>query len=156
MKAHILPILFLAILATTSYRALALAGTLDRPSIAFPQSIDPHWRDSVTEALATEGAQFLDGRFINATTTLRYGGSTDALSRFLDRLARCSGLRLRIRFDRALDANWTVNHNAWGDPLALEVRIHPDPAHINLPDLVLPEIVGSAAAKQPDRFLKSP
>jgi hypothetical protein len=156
MTTRILLILLLALLTGTSHRALALAGTLDRPSIAFPQSIDPRWRDSVTEALATEGAQFLDGRFINAATTLRYGGSTDALSRFLERLARCSGLRLRIRFDRALDAKWTVHHNAWGDSMALEVRINPDPAAINLHDLVLPEIVGSAAAKEPDRFLKAP
>lgn len=156
MKPFITLFALLAILAAAAPNALALAGTLDRPSIAFPQSVDPHWRDSVTEALATEGAQFLDGRFINAATTLRYAGNTGALNLFLDRLARCSGLRLRIRFDRALDANWTVHHNAWGDSMALEVHINPDPAHINLPDLVLPEIVGSAAAKEPDRFLKTP
>jgi hypothetical protein len=154
MTTRILLILFLALLTATAHRALALAGTLDRPSIAFPQSVEDGWRESVTRALETEGARFLDGNFINANTTLRYGGNTDSLSRFLDRLARCNGLKLRIRFDSKLDAVWTVQHNAWIDSTAFEVRISPD--SIQLAELVLPEIVGSSASKQPAPFLKTP
>lgn len=150
MKHHIALIPLLAILVSATPSALSLSGTLDRPSIAFPHSIDPNWRDSVNKALATEGTRFLDGRFINATTILRYGGSTDALSLFLDRLARCSEIRLRIRFDQTLDTNWSVHHNAWVDPMAFEIRIDPHSPHINMPGLVLPEIIGNPAGKDSD------
>lgn len=154
MNPHFILIALLAMLVGAAPSALALAGKLDRPSIAFPQSVDAGWREGVTQALETEGARFLDGRFINAATTLRYGGSTDALSRFLDRLARCNGLKLRIRFDSSLDAVWTVQHNAWIDSTAFEVRISPD--SIQLAELLLPEIVGSSTSKQPAPFLRTP
>jgi hypothetical protein len=144
----ILVALCLAALAFTggTFRALALAGELERPSLALPETIDATWREAVMKVLNANPDDFRGGRFINSSTTLRYAGDTDALNRFLAGLAKPPGTRLQVTFSRTVEHSWTVQHNGWGDARRFEIAVSLDASRIDLSRLVLPEIVGAAGA----------
>lgn len=123
-------------------RALALAGDLERPSIALPESTDQGWRDAVMQVLNERSAEYLGGRFINANTTLRYGGNSEPLSRFLAGLAKCPGTRIVITFTKDADAHWVVQHYGGADARRFHIRIRTGTAGLPLEELRLPDIVG--------------
>jgi len=125
---------------------LALAGDLERPSIAFPETTEPGWRDAVMKVLNQESAAYQGGRFINASTTLRYGGDAKALSQFLAGLAKCPGARIAITFSDAADANWIVEHSAWIEARRFNIRIRTGKDGLPLDGLRLPDIIGASEA----------
>ena len=73
-------------------------------------------------------------------TSLRYRGETSALNRFLDELAKCLDVTMRVSFTAALDheTDWRVFH----EPNAHRFRIEIDhqSERIDLEKLVIPEI----------------
>ncbi len=125
-----------------SVRLWALAGTLDRPSLALPATADPELRARVMRVLAESAETYLGGRFIHAVTTLRYGGDVGALNRFLAGLAGCPGVRLRISLVRDLEADWVLQHNGWGNAFELNVQVHLGSTRIRLEELQIPGITG--------------
>ena len=139
---RVLAAAFVWFLAGT-HPVFALAGTLDRPSLAFPSSVDPAWRESVMKVLNERPADFAGGGFINALTTLRYQGSAESLNAFLAGLAGCANLRIQIRFASNLDCTWKLEHNGWADPLDLQVTLHLGPGGIPPEALQIPVIRGS-------------
>jgi hypothetical protein len=104
------------VLASASVRVYALAGDLDHPSIALPANAPAELHGQRIRILGDNDAKFLRGHFVNAHTTLEYGGSTEALNRMLAKLAECGGIQIKVRFVRTADGPaWTLDHNAWGD-----------------------------------------
>lgn len=131
-------------------RVLALAGDLVSPSLSFPESIDAAWRESALRVVHEPAARFLGGHFVNASTTLRYGGDTAALNQFLAALAAIPGARLEIRFTRELPGHWTMEHDAWGDARRFRITLNVSAEAVRLEDLKLPEIVGEQPASGPE------
>ena len=144
------PILWagIALLAVgASFRVLAMAGELQKPSLAFPAEIRPETRERLLTIISDPACKFLRGTFINANTTLDYGGPTEALNHLLERLAACDGICVHVTFtggtDAAFtgtaDASWTLRHSGWGAPNRIEVQVNPASGHIQLARLEIPE-----------------
>ncbi|MBL9172502.1 MAG: hypothetical protein JNL10_03110 [Verrucomicrobiales bacterium] len=126
-----------------AHRVLALAGTLNRPSVALPESLGPGWRTQLMKVLEAPDAKFLGGQFINAVTTLRYGGDTGALNQFLAGLAECPEVQIRVQLVRDLDSEWVLQHNGWSDGREFLLRVALDSGRIRLEDVQWPVIRGS-------------
>lgn len=133
----LLAVLGAGILAWT-FRVWGLAGTLDRPSLALPESLEADWRAPLMKVLEAPEAEFLGGQFINAVSTLRYGGNTGALNRFLAGLAECPEARIRVQFVRDLDSAWRLQHNGWSDGREFLVQVALGSDRIHLEELQLP------------------
>ncbi len=134
-----LAIAFAIVLGTE--RVHGLAGTLDHPSISFLQDEKELQRDEVMKALNMEGARFLGGQFVNAFTTLRYGGDTAALNRFIEKLADCRGAKVVIAYHGKLineTATWLVQHMAWGNPRQFVISIYKESPRFDASLLKLP------------------
>ncbi len=121
----------------------ALAGTLERPSLAFPAAVDPAWQAAVIKVLNERPAEFIGGDFINASTTLRYKGPVESLNRFLAGLAGCAELRIHLRFSPDLDCTWKLEHNGWSDAKDVYVTVHIGNGGLPLDGLQVPVIRGS-------------
>ena len=132
-------------------RVLGMAGDLDRPSLAFPTETPKALQSQILVALNAREAAFLRGRFINADTTLAYGGDTDALSVMLAQLAGCEGIRVKVSFVRVPGGeSWTIRHNAWADATHIAVRVNVAAEKVDLLKLDLPAVgakPGGEAAK---------
>ena len=119
-------------------KAYALAGDLKSPSLAFPTDMAEGLRTRIVEALNDRSARFLEGRFVNANTTLVYGGDTDGLAAMLARLVKCDGFRVNVSFFRGpVGHSWTLNHDAWREPGTIEIRVNLDATEIDLGKLEL-------------------
>ena len=101
-------------------------------------------------------AKFLGGQFINAVTTLRYGGDTGALNQFLAGLAECSEARIRVQFVRDLDSAWRLQHNGWSDGREFLVQIGLGSDRIHLEEIQWPLIRGGRPDAVPRAQRKSP
>lgn len=103
----------------------AMAGDLKRPSLAFPENTPAALRTQLLAALEAEECKFMDGHFINANTTLRYGGSTESLNRLLARLSECEGIQINVTFtNEPGGAAWTITHNGWADADQIGVQVN--------------------------------
>ena len=71
------------VFASANVRVYALAGDLDHPSLALPANAPAELHSRLIRILDDKDAKFLRGHFVNAHTTLEYGGSTDALNQML-------------------------------------------------------------------------
>lgn len=154
-RGLLLAFLGVGILAGT-HRVLALAGTLDRPSLALPEALGRDWRTQLMKVLEAPGAKFLGGQFINAVTTLRYGGDTGALNQFLAGLAECPEARIQVQFVRNLDSAWVLQHNGWSDGREFLVRVALDSDRVRLEEIQWPIIRGSRPDAVPRTQEKSP
>lgn len=114
---------FLILAATLS--ALGMAGDLKIPSLTMPSDTPPELHTKLISALSHKDCHFLDGRFINASTTLHYGGSAASLSGLIKQLASCEAMRVRVSFVRdTAGPCWTVKHNAWANPNDIFIQIN--------------------------------
>jgi hypothetical protein len=137
-----------ALLLGIAVKVQPMGGDLRHPSLALPADAPTELRTRLMVILAEEDAKFLGGHFINAHTTLEYGGSTQALNRMVSKLAECGGVKVQLRFTNAVDGPaWSVDHNAWTDPYHLEVGINLGAASIKAGDLSLPVLGKPGPAK---------
>jgi hypothetical protein len=147
--------------------AWALAGRLDKPSIVIPTTGDGELRQqdpvctAMHKVLSDHAKQFVSGSFINAHSTMEFGGSTADLNALLKDLAGVEGAKLQIRFakssddparmqlddvDGPLPYQWRIHHSAWvGDPQSLSITVYLGDGKIQAEDVELPTILG----KQP-------
>jgi hypothetical protein len=134
------------------FRALALAGDLDRPSLGFPESIAPGVRERIMQVLSEEPSEFQGGEFVNARTTLRYVGGGPSLNRFLAGLAACPDLQLRIAFRKHPgEVAWTLEHDGWTAPQRFSNLVNLDCKALRLDEVLIPEIRTSVATATPGR-----
>lgn len=116
-----------------------MAGDLAHPSIALPEATPKAVREQIGNALSDAECKFLEGNFINAHTTLQYGGGTDSLNRMLSQLSACDYFRITVRFiKQESGVAWTVNHNAWANNEDLEVQVNLASQGIQLEKLDIP------------------
>jgi hypothetical protein len=109
----------------SNFQVHAMAGDLNHPSIALPADAPQKFREQIMAILNDKDCKFLGGHFINANTTLQYGGSAEALSRMLAQLAECDGIRVQVTFVKKPGGEvWTLNHNAWADPGHIAVQVN--------------------------------
>ncbi|HTL56846.1 MAG TPA: hypothetical protein VL361_14290 [Candidatus Limnocylindrales bacterium] len=130
--------------------AFGMAGTLTSPGLAFPEDFPSAIQINLLAVVRKPEFKFLNGQFINSTTTLRYGGDTRALNEFLDQLSRFPGIIVSLSFGaepwelivtnstRLADESlsWTVSHSAF-QPEWLGVRINPHSKALNLQEFNL-------------------
>ena len=143
--ARRLPLVLAVLLFASTLPAFALAGGLSHPGVAMPTNLPPAFHTNLTAALTDAKVKFLGGNFVNAFTSLRYGGETRALNGFLERLAKCPGIKLSVRFEIYADdqpQDWLLTHDAWHDAYAVCVRINLKSRRLQLADLVLPDVNG--------------
>src|SRR5215471_5735139 len=101
----------------TSLNAHAMAGDLKSPSLAMPADTPQEFRTNLIAAISEKECKFLDGHFINAHTTLCYGGSTESLNHLIARLGAFEGVRVLVTFVKEPEGpSWTLSHNGWADP----------------------------------------
>jgi hypothetical protein len=107
-------------------------------------------------ALDLPECKFLDGRYVNAATTLRYGGDAAALSKQLDALTKCPGLRVYLTFYRppapgagvaTIDVDdpgcaWTISHIGPSGDFTVRVNLGSD--KVKVEDLNLPPLANVA------------
>jgi hypothetical protein len=125
--------------ASAVVRVYALAGDLDHPSLALPANAPAELHGQLMRILDDKDAKFLRGHFVNAHTTLEYGGSTAALNQMLSKLSRCEGVRVTLRFTRTVGgAAWTLDHNAWGDARSVNIQVNVAAPSTKLEDLNIP------------------
>jgi hypothetical protein len=128
-----------AFLLLARHSALAMAGELKHPSIGLPENTPKDVCAQIIRALDDKQCRFLDGHFINASTTLRYGGQTESLNRMLAHLVECNFFKIRIRFTKQdPGVSWTINHNAWADSENLQILLNVAAETIELEKLELP------------------
>lgn len=143
--ARRIPLVLIMLLFASTLRAFALAGELSEPGLAMPTNVPPAFSTSLSSALTDAKVKYLGGDFVNGFTALRYGGETRALNGFLERLAKCPGIKLSVRFESYADdppQDWLLTHDAWHDGYAVCVRINLKSRQLQLADLVLPEVAG--------------
>jgi hypothetical protein len=137
--------------------AWALAGSLDKPSIAIPTTGEGELRQqdpvcaAMHKVLTDHAKQFVSGRFINAHSTMEFGGSTDELNAMLTDLAAVEGAKLQVRFAKSSEApapyQWRIQHSAWvGDPQSLSITVYLGDGKIQAENVVLPTIFGKQPA----------
>lgn len=147
MRKYFVPIplvVVLLALVLSDYRVEALAGSLDKPSLGFPSEMKKSTREQLMAALEDKSYRFIKGHFINAFTTLRYGGGMKGLNRFLEKLAECEGVKVVITYNEGLSgegATWLLQHNAWGEALQLVVSINTHAPRFDKSKLEIPEQV---------------
>jgi hypothetical protein len=139
MKTSVVLIFASVVVLSARVQAHAMAGDLAHPSIALPEGTGKKVREKIMSALNDEQCKFLEGHFINAHTTLHYGGGTESLNRMLNRLAACDYFRITVRFiKQESGAAWTVSHNAWANNEDLEIQVNLAAEGINLAKLDIP------------------
>jgi hypothetical protein len=130
----------------------ARAGNLDRPSVAMSTTYPAADAAKLKAALDLPECKFLDGRYVNAATTLRYGGDAAALSKQLDALTRCHGLAVHLTFDRPSAARagvatidvdepgcaWTISHIGPSGDITVRINLGSD--KVKLEELNLPPL----------------
>ena len=162
MKSSILRLSFLVVLLAPLIfpdRAYALAGTLDQPSLSFLSDEKLLDRESVMKAIGDKSFQFLSGFFVNASTTIRYGGDTAGLNRFLKRLSACHGARLVVRYvdsDSADGATWRLQHTAWGNARQFVVSIYAGSPQFEKDCLIIPKSGVQLGTQEIDAMQKTP
>jgi hypothetical protein len=116
----------------------ALAGDLTSPSLAMPAETSEAVRTNLMAAISDKEYKFLDGHFINASTTLHYGGQTESLNRFLAKLGECDGVRLTVTFVKEPDGPaWTLTHNGWGAAGEIYIQINIAASEIKMEQLTI-------------------
>jgi hypothetical protein len=117
-------------------KANAMAGELKKPSLAMPANTPVEFRTNLIAAISEKDCKFLEGSFINASTTLRYGGSTESLNHLLDRLAQFDRIRVTVSFAReTAGPAWTLKHNGWADPGEIFITVNAASPSIQLEQL---------------------
>ena len=130
-----------ALLLSLAAPVWALAGKLDTPGVALPAGY-PATRQ-VMAALNRKGVTFVDGHFINAWTSLRYRGDTQAASQFLEDLVACPGVTLFVSFKQLPDdVDWRVGHDANAN--RFQVELNPASKRLDLEKLHIPPAKGPA------------
>jgi hypothetical protein len=134
----------------------ARAGNLDHPSVAMSPDYPAADAAKLRAALDLPECKFLDGRYINAATTLRYGGDAAAVSKQIDALARCPGLSVHLTFSRppatgpgvvSMDVDepgcaWTISHIGPSGDFTVRVNLGSDKVKVeelNLPAFQAPK-----------------
>ena len=121
--------------------AWALAGSLDRPGVAFSASYPASARDKVMAVLNRKDAKFVDGSFVNWWTSLRYQGDVRAANLFMGELAGCPGVTVSVSLKRLpADCDWRVAHDAHSNRFQVEVNLASP--RLELEQLVIPAVKG--------------
>jgi hypothetical protein len=124
---------------------------LVEPRVVFSDAFPKAARTNVLAALRRTDSKYLDGRLLNSFTSLSYAGDTKDLNSFLGGLARCPGVTLSIGFaSEHLPPNggdWHVQHEGYTNRFRVWVNLKS--SHLNLDELVLPEVNGPEILARP-------
>ncbi|GAB5407380.1 MAG: hypothetical protein Aurels2KO_56110 [Aureliella sp.] len=125
--------------------AFGARGELDQPSVAIPTSLTEVDREKIRSVLSHDDCQFISGGWLNKSTHLHYKSETAALGKFLDALAKCPGVKVRISFYQPgpdatwapENSNWSVFHTATDNCFSVKIRLSSD---IDLTKLYVPPL----------------
>jgi hypothetical protein len=150
--------------------AYALRGELKRPGIAVPSSGPEGQPDATVAAmnkvLQAHDKEFVGGHFINAHSVLHFNGGAKLINSLLDELSQIEGAVVRVRFSKEAGrlvspfidkvkqpktCDCVVDHDGSGDARAMTLVIYTGGEDLDLDDLVIPEIKGTAEPIEPAR-----
>jgi hypothetical protein len=116
-----------------------MAGELNQPSIAMPAETSPALTQQILAALKDPECKFLDGHFVNATTTLNYVGSTASLNRLITNLTECDGIEVVVTFVKGEPSgpSWSINHSGWGGAKSFGIQINLAASALDLGQLAI-------------------
>jgi broad specificity polyphosphatase/5'/3'-nucleotidase SurE len=122
--------------------AFAMRGKIDNAAgIAFSSSYPEHARKQVQAALQNKGCKSIDGSFINAVSTLNFGGDTPSINELLEELAECPGTRLAVSFKKIEhECDWRLIHDAHTNRFHITVNLKSK--QVNIEELVIPSAQG--------------
>jgi hypothetical protein len=122
---------------------------LKTPSVARAKGFADSDYKKIAAVLERKDCKFLGGSALNAMTSLRYGGDSIALNKFVEALSQCPNVIVSVNFFRpgpgASECDWMVTH----EPLPrmkFVVRINLESKNIKLESLCLPPVKAEKAA----------
>jgi hypothetical protein len=122
--------------------AFAAQGKLDAPALSMAKDYPEADYQKIKNVLERKDCTFLGGDWLNAHTSLRYGGDTIALNKFIERLSLCPNLKVHVNFFRpssgGVECDWMVTQHAPSNKLV--VRINLASEQIKIEDLHLPPV----------------
>jgi hypothetical protein len=123
---------------------LGAAGTLDEPGVALPSGYPAEARDQIMKALKRKDCTFLGGSWINAHTSLRYQGKTQALNQMLGDLAKVPGAGVSVSLKKFADEDfdWRISHLAFDNNFHFELNLKS--SRLDLEELYIPPAKGPA------------
>ena len=120
----------------------AAMGILETPSLAMPRDYPKADYEKIKAVLERKDCKFLGGMWLNAATSLRYGGDTTSLNLFIEALSLCPNLKVHVLFYRPTGGNvggdWMVTQ--YGAVNQVEVRINLASDKIKIENLALPPV----------------
>ena len=139
-----------ALLVLTAISTLALARyqELDAPSLGTSKNFPDATYQKVKAVLERKDCKFLGGAALNAFTSLRYGGDTIALNKFVEALSLCPDVKVHVNFFRpqpGVECDWMVTHDAHTNELV--VRINLASEAVKMEDLYLPPVKAEKASE---------
>jgi hypothetical protein len=139
---------FIALSAISSL-AWAALGTLDAPSLGTSKNFSEATYQKVKVVLERKDCKYLGGGWLNANTSLRYGGDTTALNKFVEALSLCPDVKVHVNFFRpspgGVECDWMVTHDAHTNELV--VRINLASEKVKMEDLYLPPVKAEKASE---------
>ncbi len=128
-----------AVLLTLPNTVFGLAGSLEHPSLSFPEAFESEVTKKIMKLLALEENRYSDGFFVNASTSLNYAGDVAALNHFLKELAAVPKLKLSVSFEpEVVEGTWRLSHTAWGDAWRFSVSVNLENLGVEKSQVVIP------------------
>jgi hypothetical protein len=138
---------FLALAVFCSF-AVAEYHELKEPHLVVKDYSEADYK-ALKAVLERSDCKFLGGAELNAASSLRYGGDTTALNRFIAALSLCPRLTVHVNFYRprtpGVECDWMVTQMAPSSELVVRVNLASE--NVNIEKLNLPPV---KADKSPD------
>jgi hypothetical protein len=136
--------------ALTAFCALAVAEyhELKHPYLVVKGYSEADYK-ALKAVLQRSDCRFLGGSELNVSSSLRYGGDTTALNKFIAALSLCPKVSVHVKFYRpgpgGVECDWSVTQMSASTELV--VRINLASEKVNIERLYLPPV---KAEKAPD------
>jgi hypothetical protein len=124
--------------------AHAAMGEIKTPMLLVKDQ--PKTQAALEKVLRRPDAKYLQGHWLNRSSSLQYGGDTTALNLMIADLAQCPGLEVTVTFQKLNnDASWMVGQD--GNEPQVHVTVNLSSSQINPERISLPAWSGPAAGK---------
>jgi hypothetical protein len=136
------------VLTAISTIAFASYKELESPHLWFGKDFSKDDYKQLDAVLTRSDCKFIGGAELNSFSSLRYGGDTVALNKFIEALSLCPKLKVHVMFYRptgAVEADWMVTQRAPAQEV--EVRVNLASEHIKIENLYLPPVKAEKASE---------
>ena len=139
-----------AVVAVAALGSFAIAEyhELKEPRLSVKDYSEADYK-ALRAVLERSDCKFLGGGELNSASSLRYGGDTTALNKFIAALSLCPNVTVHVNFYRprtpGVECDWMVTQMAPSSELVVRVNLASE--NVNIEKLYLPPV---KAEKAPD------